>query len=100
MGLAGGGVDHDLLHVGLLDGLKNGLKMSLGAPVGEALIGVAPMPKLFGKVAPWSASAGDPKDGVDELALIAAVASAVLGDEWTDEGPFLVGQGVPICSHE
>ena len=79
MGLAGGGVDHDLLHLGLLDGLKNGLEMSLGAPVGEALIDVVPMPKLFGKVAPWSACAGDPKDGVDELALIAAVAAAALG---------------------
>ena len=97
MGLAGGGVDHDLLQVGLLDGLKNGLKMSLGAPVGEALVDVVPMPKLFGKVAPWSASAGDPKDGVDELALIAAVA---LGNEGKDERPFLVGQGVAIFSHE
>ena len=100
MGLAGGGVDRGLLHVRPLDGLKNGLKMSLGAPVGEALIGVVPMPKLLGKVAPWRAGAGDPKDCVYELALIAAVAAAALGDEGADEGPFLVGQGVAICSHE
>ena len=100
MGLAGGGVDHDLLHVRLLDGLKNGLEMSLGAPVGEALIDVVPMPKLFGKVAPWRAGGGDPKDRVDELALIAAAAAAVLWDEGKDEGPFLAGQGVVIFSHE
>ena len=99
-GLAGGGVDHNLLDVRLLDGLKNGLEVSLGAPVGEALIDVVPMPKLLGKVAPWRAGAGDPKDGVDELALIAAVAAAALGDEWTEPGPLLVGQGVAICSHE
>ena len=92
MGLAGGGVDHGLLHVRPLDGLKNGLKMSLGAPVGEALIGVVPMPKLLRKVAPWRAGAGDPKDRV--------VAAAALWDEGKDEGPFLVGQGVAIFSHE
>ena len=28
------------------------------------------------------------------------MAAAALGDEWTDEGPLLVGQGVAICSHE
>ena len=100
MGLAGGGVDHGLLHVGPLDGLKNGLKMPLGAPVGEALIDVVPMPKLLGKAAPWRACAGDPKDRVDELALIAAVAAAALWDEGKDEGPFLVGQGVAIFSPE
>ena len=55
---------------------------------------------LVGKVAPWRASAGDPKDRVDELALIAAVAAAALWDEGKDEGPFLVGQGVAIFSHE
>ena len=71
--------------------------MSLGAPVGEALIDVVPMPKLFEKVAPWRAGAGDPKDRGDELALIAA---AALGDEGKDEGPLLVGQGVAIFSHE
>ena len=100
MGLAGGGVDHGLLHVRLLDGLEDRLEMPLGAPVAEALIDVVPAAKLLGKIAPWRACGGDPKDGLDELALIAAVAAAVLGDEGTDEGPFLVGQGVPICSHE
>ena len=86
MSLAGGGVDHGLLNARLLDGLTNGLEMSLVAAVGEALIDVVSAAKLLEKVAPWGAGVGDPRDGADELALIAAEA---LGD---GKVPLLVGQ--------
>ena len=66
--------------------LKKWIRNVLGAPVGEALIDVVPMPKLFGKIAPWRAGGGDSKDGG-------------AWHEGPDEGPLLVGQAVAICSH-
>lgn len=96
MRLARSRIDHDLLQVRAREGLENQFEMALVAPISEALVNMVPMSHGAGQVAPRSSGGSEPKNGVDELALIAAMASFVRGYVRLDESPFLIGESVSI----
>ena len=96
MSLARRRIDHNFLHVGPSQGLEDGFEMALVAPISEALVNRVPVAHGARQVAPWSSRCAEPEDGVDERALIAAMASFVGRNARLDEGPFFIGESVSV----
>ena len=96
MSLARSRINHDLLHVRRRQGFEDRSEVSFVAPIGEALIDMVPLAKGRWQIAPRRAGLAKPKDGVDELSLIAARTALARRDARLDEGPFFIGQCVSV----
>ena len=90
-------VDH--LHIAVVsldDGIHQMIPDTCLAPAVEAIVGGRVRHVPFGQIAPWSARAQDPKDSIENLAVVARfAASTALGQKRLDDTPLQVGQVVP-----
>lgn len=89
-------VDHlHLAIVGLDHGIHQAIPNSGLAPTVEPIVGGRVRPVALRQVAPGSAGTQDPKDAVENTAVLARLAaSAVLGKKRFDDTPFEICQVV------
>ena len=70
------GIYHEPLEVGIVDELfEQGFPQTLVPPTAEPAVGVFPIAVVGGKIAPGSAGAQDPENGVEEAPIIAGDAA-------------------------
>src|SRR3954451_16621815 len=70
MGPDDGGVQDEPLHVRVLEDLEHPSPDALLGPAVEPPPGAVPVAEVLGQVAPRGTRLGDPKDGIDEQAIV------------------------------
>src|SRR3954462_15069026 len=78
MDLDDGGVDQGVFQVGLVrDGVEQPLPDARLHPIAEAGEDAVPVAKRRRQIAPWTARADHPQDGLDKQAIVLAAASGI-----------------------
>jgi hypothetical protein len=96
------GINHEPLVVHIGDQLLQEFFPNTGiSPTAKAPVCVAPASVFGRQVAPRSARAQDPKDGIDELSIVFAYAAPIARTPWQmrlQERPCVIADVVPVKS--
>ena len=100
MGFAMRRVDLDFFKIGRAQGVEDEFEITGVRPAREALVDGRPSAKALGQIPPWRSGFGDPKDGLDEFAVVVPAPPLGGRQDALDARPLSVGESVAGNGHE